>query len=178
MWMLQNVSPDTVSVTDTPIPLTWIAQAIVAVPVRYVVQSDQLQAAIFAQQLVVIQYGSVAPVNPWAPVSYVVLGTQTAAGLQPATLLQSSQTGPLTVGLWPTGRLLINVTSLATDASLAVGWQSWDGAIYYPVEAVQAAITTVGPQPVVPWNPPAFAGRWVWTVTGSSVTASVVYQVQ
>lgn len=178
MWLIQNVSADSVTVTDTPIPLAWLPQQSLAVPLSYVLGSTALPAAILAQQLVVLQYGSATAGGPWAPVSYVLLGTQAETGLQPATLLQSSQTGPLTLGLWTTGRVLVNVTALATDASLAIGWQAWDGVAYYPAQTVLGAVTTPGPQPIVPWNPPAFAGRFVWTVTGASVSATVCYQLQ
>lgn len=176
MWTIQNVSPDTVSTTDTPIPLTWAPGQRLSVPIRYATGSAQIQAAIFAQQLAVLNYGSVAPSEGWAPVTYVLLGTQTLDGLTPATLTQSGETGPLTLGLWTRGTLLVNLTALTSGASLAVNFQAWDGAVWYPALPVIAAASSVGPLAVTAWDPPAPLGRFVWMITGQ-VSATAVYQL-
>ncbi len=176
MWTVQNVSADIVSITDTPILLTWNPGALQSVPMAYFQQSRQLSQAIASQQLCVIAYGSFAPIASWAPLTYVVAGTLTNTGLQPVTLTQSLNTAPLTLGPFTQGTVLLNVTAFgASGDSVALGFQAWDGVVFYPVQSVIAATTTMGPLSAA-WNPPALAGRFVWTVSGSA-TVSLLYHV-
>lgn len=165
-WTVVNVSGNTVSITDTPIPLTWEPGQRQLVPVAYVTASAQLSQAVANQQLCIPQYGAFAPLPRWAPLTYVVAGSLGAAGLQPGTVQQSGASAPLTLGPFRQGVVLANVTALSAGGSASLGFEAWDGTTYYPAETVIADITGTGPWQVA-WAPGAPAGRFVWTVSGS-----------
>lgn len=174
-WTIQNVSLDTIATTDTPIPLTWVAGQILLVPITYVTGSAQIAQAIQNQQLCVVAYGAATPQRAWGPLTYVIQGTAGTGALAPVALTQSGASPPLTTGLWTTGTLLVNVVTLATDSSLTLALQAWDGAVYYPAQSLGSAITTVGAQLLVA-APPPIAGRLTWTVTGSG-SWTLLYQL-
>jgi hypothetical protein len=175
-WTVVNVSGDTVSITDTPIPVTWEPGAIQTVPAAYFLASAQLSQAVANQQLCIVGWGAYAPLPRWAPLTYVLLGTGSVGSLTPVTLTQSGVTGPLTLAPYTQGTLLLNLTAVgASGASLAVSCEAWDGQTYYPAQAVIAATSAPGPI-LQAWVPPAPAARFVWTVTGS-VTATALYQL-
>ena len=176
MWTVQNVSQDTVTVTDTPIPVTWMPGQQQTVPMADFLHSAQLGQAVQNQQLCVVSYGTFQPLPRFAPLTYVVVGTVTATGLQPATLTTNGQGAPLTLAPFASGEVLLNVTTLTSGSSLAVNFEGWDGAVYYPTEPVLAAVTAPGAVQAG-WPPSGVAGRFTWTVVGS-VTASLLYQLR
>jgi hypothetical protein len=173
-WTVQNVSADTLTVTDTPIPISWAPGQIQHVPLAYFLQSAQLSQALVNLQLCVTAYGAFTPLPPFAPVTFAVLGTLGATGLTPVILTQNGRSAPLTLGPYAAGRVLVNIQALTSGSSLALGFQDWDGATYYPVQAVGSTLSAVGPVAVT-WNPPSLAGRFTWTVVGS-VTVTGIYQ--
>ncbi|NMP20762.1 hypothetical protein [Sulfobacillus harzensis] len=175
-WTVQNVSQDSVTVTDTPIPVSWTPGQVQTVPLTYFLHSAQLSQAVQNQQLCVVNYGAFAPLPPFAPLTYTVLGTPGATGLTPVTLTQNGASPPVTLGPYTVGTVLLNVTALgASGDSLALGFEAWDGTVYYPAQSVIAAVSSVGPVSAA-FNPPALAGRFVWTVSGS-VSVTALYQL-
>lgn len=174
-WTVQNVSQDTITVTDTPIPVSWVPGQIQTLPLAYFLHSAQLSQAVQNMQLCVVSYGAFAPLPAFAPLTFPVLGALSATGLTPVTLTQNGQSAPLTLGPFSQGSVLMNVSALTSAASLTLAFQAWDGTVYYPAQAVGSAISTTGPVAVA-WDPPTLAGRFQWTVTGS-VTLTLLYQV-
>jgi hypothetical protein len=175
-WTVMNVSPDTVTITDTPIPISWVPGQIRVVPVAYLAGSAQLSQAMVAMQLCITAYGAWMPLPPFAPVTYAVQGNWQETGLVPVTVTQDGNSPPLTLGPFTQGSLLMNVADLTSGSSVALSFAAWDGAVYYPAQAVGSTLTSAGPVAVA-WDPPTLAGRFQWTVSGS-VTWTVLYQVQ
>lgn len=176
-WTVQNVSADSVAITDTPIPISWAPGQVQSVPMADFLYSAQLSQAIQNLQLVVTQYGTFQPLPRFAPLTLTLLGTNGATGLVPVTLTQNGQSPPITCGPFTTAQLLINVSAVGTSGgSLAFGLQTWDGAAYYPVQALGSTLSAVGLQ-TVSFTPPLLAARVTWTVSGS-VTVTTLCQLQ
>lgn len=174
-WTVQNVSPDTITVTDTPIPVSWVPGQVQIVPAAYFLRSAQLSQAIQGMQLCITAYGAFTPLPTFAPLTYVAQGTWGATGLTDVTVTQSGVGPPLTLGPYQQGTVLIDVLALSSGGSVALAFQAWDSITYYPPQTVGSTLTATGAVAVA-WNPPALAGRFRWTVSGS-VTWTVLYQV-
>lgn len=181
MWQVQNVSTDTVSVTDLPIPITWAPNAIQGVPVASWGFSAQLSAALAAGQLCVVAYQDAGPAPRWGPMTVTVLGTQTATGLQPATVTGDGASPYLTTGPFTRAQIFARVVAMASGSSFTLAAAPWDGyaasTAGYAAETLWGPVTSaqVGPPDLV-WTPPLLAAQIQWTATGSS-SVSVVLQL-
>jgi len=179
MWQVQNVSPDTVSVTDLPIPITWAPQQIQPVPVASWGFSPQLSAALAAGQLCVVAYQDAGPAPRWGPLTLTVIGTQTATGLQPATVTGNGSSPYWTTGPFARGQIFARVVAAASGSSFTLRAAPWDGlpaaASGYAAETLWGPITSpqVGP-PDLWWTPPLLAAQFQWTATGSASVTVVV----
>lgn len=169
-WTVQNVSQASVTVYDVPDPQTIAPGAYAEFQVRDFLNSLTLARNVASGALCVVSYGDFTPMAQWAPVTY-------QANPSPTTdITTNGYSLPFTLAPFSAGTVLLNVTALGTDGSVAIGFQAYDGTSYYPQQAVIAAQTASGAI-VQPFAPQGIAGRLTWTVSVSA-TFALLWQLR
>lgn len=168
-WTIYNASTASINVTDIAQPQQILPATALEFEFADVMQSRVLAQNIALGALVVTACGDYGPMTgPVAPVTYSVHALQQES--------QDGNSGPFTMAPFSDGLLLLNVTALGSGSSVAIGFEPWDGATYYPAVSAVAAQTVVGPVTQT-FKPAGIAGRFTWTVVGTA-TFGLLYQVQ